>query len=91
MHQYPDFTPDGCVAEGMTIRWQQGPIGGRFNGASVEVVIRAAVMRLDEFQRGPMRCQENADALAHLHGALAALDARTRDRYARGVMGTAQT
>lgn len=88
MHQYPSLTPDGCEAEGLFVRWQQGPIGAAFNGASVEVVIRAAVIRLDQFQGGPLRCDENRVALEHLHGALAALDARTRDRYRRGVMGT---
>ena len=88
MHQYPSLTPDGCEAEGLAIRWQQGPVGARFNGAGVEVVIRAAVMRLDQYQAGALRCEENRFALEHLHGALAALDARTRDRYQRGVMGT---
>lgn len=87
MHQYPSITPDGCEAEGMAIRWQQGPIGASFNGASVEVVIRAAIQRLDWFQAGPMRCEQNREAIEHLHGALAALDARTRDRHQRGVLG----
>jgi hypothetical protein len=87
MHQYPDMTPDGCEATGLRISWQFGPIGQRFNGASVEVVIRAAIMRLDQFQAGPMRCDENRKALEHLHAALAELDNRTRERYRRGVMG----
>ena len=87
MHQYPSLTPDGCEATGLRVTWQKGPIGAAFNGASVEVVIRAAIMRLDQYQAWPMRCPDNQDALGHLHAALAALDKRTRDRYQRGVMG----
>lgn len=88
MHQYPSLTPDGCQAEGLSVRWQRGPIGQRFNGASVEVIIRAAIMRLEQYQATELRCAENADALSHLNQALGALDSRTRDRYQRGVMGT---
>lgn len=87
MHQYPTMLPGRTEAEGLEIRWQDGPIGPRFNGASVEVVIRAAIGRLEWFQSGPMACPENADAIAHLNLALADLDRRTRDRYQRGVMG----
>jgi hypothetical protein len=87
MHQYPDLTPDGCRAAGMEIRWQRGPIGLAFNGASVEVIIRAAIMRLDQYQGGPTRCDQNREALGHLHGALACLDNRFYDRQARGVIG----
>lgn len=91
MHQYPSLTPEGCEAEGLSVRWQQGPIGAGVNGASVEVVIRAAIMRLEHYQAGELRCEENRLALEHLNGAVAALDARTRDRYRRGVMGTGVT
>ena len=88
MHQYPSLTPDGCEAVGLAVRWQQGPIGAAFNGATVEVVIRAAIMRLDQYQAGPMSCEENRAALQHLNAALGQLDARTRERYRRGVMGS---
>ena len=88
MHQYPTITPDGATAEGLAIRWQQGPIGTAFNGASVEVIIRAAIGRIEQLN-ADMPCEENRAALANLNAALASLDARTRDRYRRGVMGTA--
>jgi hypothetical protein len=88
MHQYPMMTPEGATAEGLDIRWQRGPIGAAFNGASVEVVIRAAAMRLEQFQESPARCDENRQCLEHLYAALGALDDRTRDRHRRGVLGT---
>jgi hypothetical protein len=90
MHQFPGHTREHTTAEGLDVRWQQGPIiGGQFNGASVEVVIRAAIARLEDFQRDEhTRCVENAAAIRHLNEALGDLDARTRDRYRRGVMGT---
>jgi hypothetical protein len=87
MHQFPTPTADGCEAEGLAVRWQAGPIGTGFNGASVEVLIRAAIMRLQQYQAGAAPCVENGHALNALHAALFALDARTRDRHARGVLG----
>jgi hypothetical protein len=89
MHQYPTITPEGATAEGLSVVWQQGPIGQRFNGASVEVIIRTAIARLEQLQASPMACQENKQAIDNLNAALGNLDARTRDRYRRGVMGTA--
>jgi hypothetical protein len=87
MHQYPMHTPERTTAEGLEIRWQQGPIGQAFNGASVEVVIRAALHRMDDYQAS-MPCEENRQVIGHLNAALGCLDARTRARFQRGVMGT---
>jgi len=87
MHQYPEITADGCKAEGLAVRWQDGPIGDGFNGATVEVLIRAAHMRLEEFQRSPLACSQNREALGMLISALAVLDDRTRERYKRGILG----
>jgi hypothetical protein len=71
------------------INWQHGPIGEDFNGATVEGVLRAAILRLEDLNRA-IPCSENGVAISHLNEALAALDRRTRDRYERGVMGTRQ-
>jgi hypothetical protein len=87
MHQYPMHTPQHTTAEGLDIRWQQGPIGAVFNGASVEVVIRAVLHRLDDYQAA-LPCEENRLAIEYLNAALGCLEARTRDRYKRGVMGS---
>lgn len=88
MKQIPTYGADLATAEGINIRWQQGPILGMFNGAAVDGVIRCAIMRLEDYQSGPLSCGENQEAIWHLNAALAALDRRTADRYWRGVMGT---
>jgi hypothetical protein len=87
MHQLVDVTPGGAEAEGIAIRWQQGPIGVGLNGATVEGVVRAALGRLEYYQQTPMRCEQNGRAIVLLNQALAELDDRTRDRYHRGVLG----
>jgi hypothetical protein len=79
--------------EGITIRWQVGPLGRGAdrkppNGAFVEGVIEAAADRLRWYQQTKFACQENALALAALESALDILDSRTRDREGRQVEGT---
>ena len=94
MHQFPATTDERSTAEGLTIIWQQGPLGAKnfgdpiFNGATIEVVIRAALDRLAYYQRGATACPENNQAIAHLQMALRALDDRTIDRFRRTVIGT---
>jgi hypothetical protein len=78
---------------GLSITWQNGPLavdGTRRepNGAFVEDVIAAAVDRIQFYQAGKFKCRENALAITKLEEALHWLDARTRDREARGVEGT---
>jgi hypothetical protein len=58
------------------------------NGCRVEDVIELAVRRLDQFQAGPLACEENERALRHLHGALEALQERLRRRQEQGVLNT---
>jgi len=82
--------------EGISIRWQEGPLGrgadrAEPNGAFVEGVIQAAIGRLEFYQTASNRkfaCRENAIALTHLETALLWLQARTADREARDVEGT---
>ena len=81
----------GCESEGC-----KGPDGPSppgctrvpANGAFVEDVIVAAIVRLEFYQQSEFECAANADALMHLGEALAALSARTADREARCVEGT---
>jgi hypothetical protein len=95
-----DGHPSGgaTFAEGLSIRWQEGPLGRGEdrvapNGAFVETVIAAARGRLAFYQRvsgGRFACEENALAIEALDAAAEALEARTRDREAREVEGTHQ-
>ena len=88
MHQFVSHFNGRTTAVGIDITWHVGTLGQGLNGARVDGVIRAAMAKLEEFQAGPLRCDENREALAHLTAALACLDARTRERNLRGVLGT---
>lgn len=61
------------------------------NGAFVEGVIQACIGRLEFYQTtsdGIFACEENLNAIDHLHQALAELEDRTAKREAREVEGT---
>ena len=78
---------------GLSIDWQNGALAsetGRSepNGAFVETVILAARRRIEYYQRTKFACDENADAIDHLNGALEVLQGRTARREAAGVEGT---
>jgi hypothetical protein len=83
-------------ATGLTIVWQNGPLGRgedqkKPNGCFIETVIRAAKQRLEFFQtacNGKFACGENGRAISHLFSALEDLNRRTCIRDARGVEGT---
>lgn len=90
-----DGNPRGgrTTGVGITIDWQNGPLGrgpdrALPNGAFVEGVIKAALGRLRRYQDSKFKCRENALALTKLEEALHWLHARTADREARGVEGT---
>ena len=88
MHQFVSHFDGKTTAVGIDITWHQGPIvPNGLNGARVDGVIRAAMARLEEYQAGPLRCDENRRALECLNAALACLDERTRERNQRGVLG----
>jgi hypothetical protein len=97
-HTDADGNPTGgtSCAVGMSIMWQSGPLGrggerSEPNGAFVEGVLQAALGRLEFYQTasgGRFACDENATAIEHVKGALAALDRRTQRREQRGVEGT---
>lgn len=74
-----------------TITFQNGPIAEvGTNGVTHEALIAIVIDRLESFQAGPFKCEENATALSCLQMAQAALKSRTEKRLARGVEGTHQ-
>lgn len=79
--------------KGLSITWQDGPLGRGAerlepNGAFVETVIAAAEQRLQWYNASGFACDENTEAIGHLHLALAVLNSRTARREAAGVEGT---
>ena len=78
---------------GLTIDWQNGPLGRPpkpATGAFVEDVIEAARQRLEFYQTassGKFACRENSIAITHLETAMLFLYQRRMEREARGVQG----
>ena len=76
-------------AEGCVVLFQNGPIAeAGVNGVTHEALLAILCDRLRGFQSGPYACADNAEALALMEQALAALQRRTRERMNRGVEGT---
>jgi hypothetical protein len=90
-----DGNPTGghVYGPGLTIDWQDGPLGRPpkpATGVFVEDVIEAARQRLEFYQKasgGKFQCRENALAITKLEEALHWLTARRIEREARGVQG----
>ena len=90
-----DGNPTGghVYGPGLTIDWQNGPLGRPpkpATGAFVEDVIEAARQRLEFYQKasgGRYACRENSIAITHLETALLFLYQRRMGREARGVQG----
>lgn len=77
------------VQDYQTISFQDGPIGEvGVNGVTNEVLLAIVIDRLEGFQSSQWACHENAAALENCRNALGCLEARTKDREARGVEGT---
>lgn len=78
---------------GFCIGWQNGPTRGEGNGrngAIVEELVEAVIVRLDYYQDQKFRCQENQVGADFLHMALEVFRNRTRRRELAGVEGTLQ-
>lgn len=73
------------------IRMQKGAIKevGR-NGITDEVLLAIVLDRLRGFQAGPFSCRENALAITNIEQGLHWMNARTKDRMARGVEGVSK-
>jgi hypothetical protein len=71
------------------VTFQKGfPSKVGINGCRVQDVVAIAMDRLEEYQKGPLACEENEDALHHLHAAVQALQSRIRRRQEQGVLNT---
>ena len=70
-----------------TLKFQKGDPLKDPNGITNESLIASIVDRLEQFQKGPFSCRENAIAITHLETALLWLKKRTEDRVARDVRG----
>jgi len=78
---------------GFAISWQNGPLGRdgerkQPNGAFVETILAVVASRIEFYNSGGFRCQENDDALTHIYAALEVLESRTKRREDAGVEGT---
>jgi len=70
------------------INFQNGPLNvNGANGITDEALLAIVIDRMEGFQGGPLKCEENADALLHLRRALEELQARTVTRMEQGVEG----
>ncbi len=75
----------------ITFKVQDGPIGKVGpNGCQVDHIVMAARHIISELNK-KFPCRENALAITKLDESLMWLEARTKDRTARGVEGTNQT
>lgn len=85
----PDASYSGALEDGVTLFFQNGPIGVvGVNGITQEALLAICIDRLRSFQAGPYACRENAFALTKLEEAVHWLHARTLARIARGVEGS---
>lgn len=74
--------------EGFLVTFQHGPIKEvGTNGGTNEALMAICEQRLKRFQAGQFACETNAAALTCATHAREHLEARTRDRKARGVEG----
>ncbi len=85
--------PDGGIATGIgfTIAWQRGALNveGR-NGAFILDVLQVCQKQLEYYQSRQFACEENAQALQYLVGAIDTLESRRNRRDTAGTLGTHQ-
>lgn len=87
-HVYLISPKDSAGCELARISFQKGAMKEvGFNGISDEALLAIVIDRLRGFQSGPFSCRENALALTKVEEAMQWLNARTKDRMARGVEG----
>lgn len=79
----------GIVGE---LHFQHGPrdLPTAIQGLTDAALIAVLLDRFRGFQSGPFSCRENAIVITKLEEALMWAQKRTRDRAARGVLGTLQ-
>lgn len=85
-HEYEIVLPNQLV---YSIDFQDGPIAENgVNGLTHEALLAILIDRLEAFQGGPYASEFNERALGYLQAAQQSLQARTKERTARGVEGT---
>ena len=90
-HLYYAEIDSAFGTEVVAFRFQNGPIAEvGTNGITHEVLLAILIDRLEAFQNGPYKCEENGSALYYLKRSLDLLKQRTLERTARGVEGTHQ-
>ncbi len=79
----------GGPGDMLKIQFQHGPRGGATSTPGVfdDDLLAIEEDRLEGFQAGPFCCDENAEALAHIKAARAALGRRVAARISKGVLG----
>ena len=88
-----DGNPDGGFIEGcgLSIRWQRGALDKDetppWNGAFAVTVLEAVLHRLEYYQSGKFRCQDNQEAIVAIEEAIDVLNRRQIERFCRGVQG----
>ena len=88
---YKSKSPESPLIRTNALDFQDGPIGDvGVNGITNEVLYAVLIDRLEGFQSSKHANEYNERALEHTRAALANLEARTREREARGVEGTHQ-
>jgi len=87
-HEYA-VQPTTSSKQFARVSFQHGPVNEvGVNGCHQEHLLQIVIDRLEAFQSGEYRNGDNANALYHVQTALDALNARTKERKARGVEGT---
>ncbi|MCC6295418.1 MAG: ABC transporter ATPase [Pseudomonadales bacterium] len=61
--------------------------GATIRGLSNEVLLAIVLDRMQAWQSGPFKCQENAESIRHIERALDAIRRRALARRGRGVLG----
>lgn len=90
-HRYEIHLPDTVERFGLTtiLHFQNGPIKeAGVNGLTHEALLAVLIDRLEGFQSGQYKHPSNQMAKEHLELAMECLQARTKEREARGVEGT---
>ncbi len=92
-HKYlVEFCKDSPIPHptpSVEINFQNGPIAeAGVNGLTQEVLLAICIDRLEGFQKGKFKCEDNELALQYMKAAQNRLQRRTRARMERGVEGT---
>jgi hypothetical protein len=83
------YGADGLPVYRNEIKFQKGALGegGEGGGMADSTLLSILLDRWTAFQEGPFASKEIEEALPHLMDAVCLLNARTRERDARGVQG----